>query len=61
MPKNVHLPKISSPLQFGAEMWALQVLILCLEQTQNSKGLYGRVYGNRYIFCSICVTIKVLN
>ena len=27
MPKNIHLPKISSPLQFVAEMWALQVLI----------------------------------
>ena len=25
MPKNVHLPQISSPLQFAAEMWALQV------------------------------------
>ena len=27
MPKNVHWPKISSPLQFAAEMWPLQVLI----------------------------------
>ena len=27
MPKNVHLPKISSPLKFAAEMWALQFLI----------------------------------
>ena len=27
MPQNVHLPKISSLLQFAAEMWALQVLI----------------------------------
>ena len=27
MPKNVHLSKISSQLQFAAEIWALQVLI----------------------------------
>ena len=62
MPKNVHLPKISSPLQFGARdvgtsglNFSIQIpLIFCLEQAQNSRGLYGRVYGNRYIFCSIC-------
>ena len=47
MPKNVHLLKISSPLQFAAKMWALQVLIspykpfqccvrsFSLEQAQN--------------------------
>ena len=27
MPKNVHLPKMSSPLQVAAEICALQVLI----------------------------------